>query len=163
MKRSMLGVVLGAALVLAGPAGAAGTLDGRWLTQDTRAIVEVAPCDAAGPMPECGKIIWVKDPINPETGKPRRDKNNPEVALQHRPIIGLLTLYKIVLNVEGNWNAVSYDPRSGEEHEITIRLAKDGKKIMLRGCGLGGLICRSEVWSQAPQAADPAFAATTTN
>ncbi len=134
---------------------ATGTLDGRWLTQEGRAIVEVAPCGAA----HCGKIVWVKDPISPDTGKPRRDKNNPDVALQHRPIIGLQSLWKIVPNGEGNWDAVSYDPRSGEEHEITIKLAAGGKKIVLQGCGLGGLICRSQTWTQAAPA-DPAVPAT---
>ena len=70
------------------PAATQGPLDGRWLTQDTRAIVEVAPCGTE----ECGKIVWVKDPINPQTGKPRVDRHNPDLALQHRPIIGLATL-----------------------------------------------------------------------
>lgn len=148
-----------AALAIAGgsyaPALAAGTLDGRWLTQDQRAIVEVAPCGDT----ECGKIIWVKDPVDPSNGRPRRDKNNPDMGLQHRPIIGLPTLSQIAQNADGNWDAVSYDPRSGETHEITIKIANGGAKIVLRGCALGGLICRSEVWTQAP-AVDPAVPAT---
>ena len=145
--KSLLG-----ALAIAGssyaPAQAAGTLDGRWLTQDQRAVVEVASC---GPS-ECGKIVWVKDPIDPENGKPRRDKHNPDMGLQHRPIIGLATLSNIAANGQGFWDAVSYDPRSGEEHEITIKLANGGAKMVLKGCALGGLICRSEVWTQAPDA-----------
>jgi uncharacterized protein (DUF2147 family) len=155
MNRCLLaGLACISGLVVA-DADAATTLDGRWLTQDTRAVVEVGPCGAA----ECGKIVWVKDPINPETGKPRRDKNNPDTALQRRPIMGLATLYNIVPNVEGNWNAVSYDPRNGEEHEITIRLAENGSKIVLRGCALGGLICESEVWTAAPPDSGAAAAA----
>jgi uncharacterized protein (DUF2147 family) len=157
MRRLVSAMILG--LVAASPSHASGTLDGRWLTQDTRAIVEVGPCGPA----ECGKIVWVKDPISPETGKPRRDKNNPDESLQHRPIIGLPTLFNIVPNVEGDWNAVSYDPRSGEEHEITIKLAASATKIVLRGCGLGGLICRSEVWTKAPDAAPTMNPASQTN
>ena len=137
------------------PANAQGTLDGRWLTQDTRAIVEVAPCTKDGGKAECGKIVWVKDPIDPASGKPRRDKHNPDMGLQHRPIMGLATLTKIVPNAQGTWDALSYDPRSGEDHDITIRLGSSGTKIELKGCVLGGMICRSEIWSKAPaQAGD---------
>lgn len=157
MTRSYLMPVFAALTIAFGchaPALAAGTLDGRWLTQDQRAVVVIAPCGDT----ECGKIVWVKDPIDPSNGKPRRDKNNPDMGLTHRPIIGLETLYKIVANTEGFWDAVSYDPRSGEEHEITIKLTAGGAKMVLRGCALGGLICRSEVWMQAP-AVDPAVPA----
>ena len=147
MNRSALApLVLFAAVAVSPPALAQGTLDGRWLTQDTRAIVEVAPCGTQ----ECGKIVWVRDPISPETGKPRRDKNNPDAGLQHRPIIGLPTLTNIVPNAQGMWDAVSYDPRDGETHEITVRLSANGGKIELKGCALGGLICRSEIWTKAP-------------
>ena len=154
MARSYL-IPLAAALAIAvgslAPASAAGTLDGRWLTQDKRGIVVIAPCGAT----ECGKIVWVKDPIDPASGKPRRDKHNPDMGLQHRPIMGLATLTKIVPNAQGTWDALSYDPRSGEDHDITIRLGSSGTKIELKGCVLGGMICRSEIWSKAPaQAGD---------
>lgn len=136
---------------LSGNAQAAGSLDGRWLTQEGRAIVEIAPCKTGGKA-QCGAIVWVKDPLNPETGKPRRDINNPDASLQRRPIIGLQSLWNIVPNTEGTWNAVSYDPRNGEEHEITMTPSADGSKVVLKGCGLGGLICRSQVWTKAPDA-----------
>jgi uncharacterized protein (DUF2147 family) len=119
---------------------------GKWLTQDQRAIVEVGNCGDK----DCGKIVWIKDPIDPETGRPRQDRHNPDISLQHRPIMGLVTLANITRNQPNTWSAVSYDPRSGEEHDITIRLLATGTKMELQGCGLGGLICRSEIWSQAP-------------
>jgi len=147
MNRTRFAMLLAGAALLAGvPAHAQGTLDGRWLSQDKRAIVEVAPCGAV----ECGKIVWVKDPLD-AAGKPRHDKNNPDMGLQHRPIIGLATLSQIVPNAEGNWDAHSYDPRNGEDHDITVRLLAGGDRIELKGCALGGLVCRSEVWSKAPE------------
>lgn len=143
------GLLAAAVWAIAGGALAQGSLEGRWLTQDKRAIVEVGDCGNG----ECGKIVWVKDPVDPTTGKPRRDKNNPDAGLQHRPILGLATLYGIKPAGQGSWNAVSYDPRNGEEHDITIRLLAGGSKIELKGCALGGLICRSEMWTQAPATA----------
>ena len=157
MKRSaLLTVFVGSIIALAGPAAAQGSLDGRWLTQDKRAVVEVTPCGAK----ECGRIIWIKDPISPQTGKPRVDKNNPDAGQRHRPIIGLTTLYNIAPATENLWNAVSYDPRDGETHEITVRLSASGNKIELRGCALGGFVCQSEIWSKA---SDQLPAATTAN
>jgi len=148
MTRFLLPALFFVAVAAAGAATAPGSLEGRWLTQDTRAIVEVAPCGAQ----DCGTIVWIKDPIDLKSGKPRHDKHNPVVSLQQRPIIGLLTLNKIVPNTQGSWNAVSYDPRDGETHEITIRIGASGNKIELKGCVLGGLICDSEIWTRAPAA-----------
>ena len=50
---------------------------------------------------------------------------------------------------------MSYDPRDGETHDITIRLSASGGKIELKGCLLGGLLCDSEIWTKAqPQPTD---------
>lgn len=146
IRLSRLVALLLATGALTSPALAAGTLDGRWLTEDTRGIVEIAPCGAA----ECGKIVWIKDPIDPETGKPRKDHNNPDAGLAHRPIMGLATITAITPDGQSLWDAVSYDPRNGETHDITIRLNSAGTKIELKGCELGGMICRSEIWTRAP-------------
>jgi len=135
---------------------AAGSLEGRWLTQEGRAIVEIAPCKSSPA--HCGVIVWVKDPINPDTGKPRRDIHNPNASLQHRPIIGLQSLWSIVPNADGVWNAVSYDPRNGEEHDITMTPTANLSRLVLTGCGLGGLICLSQTWTRAPDGALPPLA-----
>ncbi len=34
-------------------------------------------------------VIWLKDPIDPATGKPQIDDKNPNPALAKRPMIGL--------------------------------------------------------------------------
>jgi len=153
MTRSYLSALIAGttlAVLSASAATAQGTLDGRWLTEDKRAIVEVAPCGSS----KCGKIVWIKDPIDPANGKPRHDKNNPDTALQRRPIIGLATLSQIAPNSDGNWDAHSYDPRNGEDHDITIRLFGAGNKMELKGCEL--FICLSEVWTKAPDQAPAA-------
>lgn len=140
MKRIL---ALAACLVATPAAFAAGGLEGRWLTQDKEAIVEVGDCQGS----TCGKIVWLKTPIDPDTGKPFRDGNNSDEKLQRRPILGLPTLMKIE-PAKGGWTAISYDPREGEEHDITIKLTGGGT-IVLRGCGLGGLVCLSETWTRA--------------
>ena len=36
-----------------------------------------------------GKIVWLKEPLDPESGKPKTDKNNPADAKKSNPIFGL--------------------------------------------------------------------------
>ena len=58
---------------------------GTWLTAEGDAHIRVAPC---GSDTYCGSVAWLKSPIDPETGLPRIDKNNPDAAKRGRPIVG---------------------------------------------------------------------------
>ena len=66
-------------------AQAGGEPSGIWLTQAGDAKVRVSKCGGG----ICGVIVWLKDPINPATGKPEVDDKNPNPALAKRPMIGL--------------------------------------------------------------------------
>ncbi|MEO0333732.1 MAG: DUF2147 domain-containing protein, partial [Bacteroidota bacterium] len=67
--------VLGSGLVAL--AQSAEAVVGTWYTTDQRGKVEIYPCDDA----YCGKIIWLKEPKNPD-GTPKLDKENPDETLQ---------------------------------------------------------------------------------
>ena len=56
---------------------------GIWLTQAGDAKVRVSKCGGA----ICGVVIWLKDPINPATGKPQVDDRNhdPQQAQGPKP------------------------------------------------------------------------------
>ena len=75
------------ALFAAAPANAqsGGEASGVWLTQAGDAKVRVSKCGGG----ICGVVIWLKDPINPATGKPHVDDKNPNPSLARRPMIGL--------------------------------------------------------------------------
>jgi uncharacterized protein (DUF2147 family) len=66
-------------------AQAGGEVSGIWLTQAGDAKVRVSKCGGG----ICGVVVWLKDPINPATGKPQVDDKNPNPALARRPMIGL--------------------------------------------------------------------------
>jgi uncharacterized protein (DUF2147 family) len=55
------------AAVLAGGVNAAADPVGTWQTENGRSRVKIVPCGDA----LCGTIVWLKDPNDPETGKPR--------------------------------------------------------------------------------------------
>ena len=74
--------------LLAAPAAkaqASGEASGIWLTQAGDAKVRVSKCGGG----ICGVIVWLKDPIDPATGKPQVDDKNPNPSLARRPMIGL--------------------------------------------------------------------------
>src|ERR1700724_4000149 len=76
------------AALLAGPsarAQSASEPSGVWLTQAGDARVKVSKCGGG----ICGVIVWLKEPIDPATGKPAVDDKNPNPALANRPMIGL--------------------------------------------------------------------------
>src|ERR1700716_2538137 len=76
-----------AALLGAAPAKAqaGGNPTGIWLTQAGDAKGRVRKCSGG----ICGVVVWLKDPINPATGKPQVDDKNPNPSLAKRPMIGL--------------------------------------------------------------------------
>ncbi|MBP6985340.1 MAG: DUF2147 domain-containing protein [Alphaproteobacteria bacterium] len=41
----------------------------------------------------CGKIVWLEEPNDPETGKPKLDKNNPNESLRNLPVLNSKMLW----------------------------------------------------------------------
>ena len=58
---------------------------GTWLTQGGNSRIRIADCGGA----LCGTIVWLKEPNDAETGKPKTDKNNSDAAKRSRPLIGV--------------------------------------------------------------------------
>src|SRR5580692_834390 len=84
----MAGFLAGLALLVGVPtarAQAGGDVSGIWLTQAGDAKVRVSKCGGG----ICGVIVWLRDSIDPATGKPAVDDKNPNPALARRPMIGL--------------------------------------------------------------------------
>src|SRR5258708_1089229 len=55
--------------------------NGTWLTEAGTSRIKIADCGGT----LCGNIVWMKEPIDPDTQKPRQDKNNPDAAKRSRP------------------------------------------------------------------------------
>lgn len=41
----------------------------------------------------CGKIVWLEEPNDPETGKPKLDKSNPNESLRSLPVLNSKMLW----------------------------------------------------------------------
>ncbi|GAL84446.1 hypothetical protein Ctha_1316 [Sporocytophaga myxococcoides] len=94
-----------------------------------------------------GKIIWLKR--KGENGEVLTDKNNPNKALQNRPIIGAEILKGFVFNKdEDRWeDGEIYDPKSGNTYSCQISL-QDKNTMKVRGYIGFSLIGRTEYWKR---------------
>src|SRR5262245_49826666 len=82
---------------------------GTWLTQNGDAQVRVAKC--GGSM--CGTIVWLREPIDPRTGKPQVDDKNSNPALRNRRIIGL-RIFSMPPDGNGGYAGSIYNADDGQ-------------------------------------------------
>ena len=129
-----------AALFISFPAFAADPT-GLWLTQEKDAKVRIAKC---GKDIICGTVTWLKDPIDPKTGKPQVDDKNRDPALQSRKIIGL-RIFSMTLTAPDTWTGKIYNADDGNEYDAKVTVPEKDK-VEVRGCA--GAFCGSEIWTK---------------
>jgi uncharacterized protein (DUF2147 family) len=117
---------------------------GIWHTQGQLAQVQIKKCAAD----LCGTIIALKDPIDPATGKPQTDSENEDAAKRDRPVIGIQVVIGMKPAGANKWSGQIYSPEEGKTVNGNLVL-KDANTLSVEGCLLGGLLCRSEIWTRA--------------
>ena len=132
-----------AALLMLGSSALAADPLGVWLTQTGTSRIRVADCGGA----LCGTIIWLKEPNDPDTGKPKTDKNNSDAAKRSRPLIGV----QIVLGMKpagtDKWSGQVYNAEDGKTYSGNLTFS-GGSSLQLQGCALGGLMCKGQTWTK---------------
>lgn len=124
-----------ALMLFATPVSAANAIDGRWITHDGKAVVDIAPCGAA----HCGTIARV---LKPDAPGVLRDIHNPDARLRDRPIIGLAILTGLAAS-SGAWHGHIYDPQEGRSYKAVVRANPNGT-LKVQGCI--SLFCRTFTW-----------------
>jgi uncharacterized protein (DUF2147 family) len=122
-------------------AQSAGSPEGIWLTQAGDAKVRVGRCGAG----ICGVVVWLKEPIDPQTGKPQVDDKNPNPALARRPIIGLSLFSGMRPSGPNRWSGQIYNADDGKTYASNISVSGPGT-LKVEGCV--GSLCGSEEWSR---------------
>lgn len=135
------------ATVMTVSAGAGATqLDpafGYWLTENKRAIVQVAKCGSVA----CGKMVWVAEPRN-EAGLPKLDLKNEDAAKRSRPICGLPLFGGLTQAKPGRWaDGWLYNPRDGQTYSVQIN-AEAGQQLKVRGFLGLPLLGSSQTWTR---------------
>jgi uncharacterized protein (DUF2147 family) len=118
---------------------------GTWLTADGKSQVHIVNCGGA----LCGSLAWLKEPNDPDTGKPKLDKHNVDASKQSRPVLGI----PIVLNMKpsgtpGKWDGDVYNAEDGRTYSGSFTMT-GANTAELKGCVLGGLICKAQTWTRA--------------
>src|ERR1700686_3333550 len=132
-----------AALLAAAPAKAraGGGPDGIWLTQAGDAKVRVSKCGGG----ICGVIVWLKDPIDPATGKPQIDDKNHNPSLARRPMIGLPLFLGMQPAGPNKWSGQIYNADDGNSYASNVSV-EGPDSLRVEGCVAG--LCGGETWSR---------------
>lgn len=117
---------------------------GFWLNQDKDAKIEITK--QGGKF--YGKIVWLANPIDPETNKPKVDKNNPSESLRTRPTLGLEILKAFVFDGKNEWNDGSiYDPKSGKTYSCFMKF-ESSNALKIRGYVGVSLLGKTTIWTR---------------
>lgn len=116
---------------------------GEWYTEEGKAKVEIYTCESS----YCGKIVWLKEPKNPD-GTNKRDANNPNEDLRSRTIVGTNILTGLQYDGDDEWeDGEIYDPESGKTYSCRLEL-EDQNTLEVRGFVRFSLLGRSQTWKR---------------
>jgi uncharacterized protein (DUF2147 family) len=141
MLPSLAAALLGASLVAA--AQAATPVTGTWLSADGGTKVRVSDC--GGKL--CGKVVWLNEPIDRSTGKPKTDKHNSDAAKRARPLLGVQVVQGMKPAGDNKWSGQIYNADDGKTYQANVTLVSDNA-MRVQGCVLG-LLCKSQTWTRA--------------
>ena len=117
---------------------------GKWLNEDQDAHIQVYKENGR----YYGKIIWLKEPIDEVTGKPKLDDENDDEVLQSRPVLGLIILKDFIYDGDGEWeDGTIYDPKNGKTYDCYIHFGENNS-LKIRGYVGISWIGRNTYWTR---------------
>ena len=115
---------------------------GIWFNEEKTSKVEIFKLGSL----YFAKIVWLKDPNDSITGKPRVDDLNPDPKLQKVPLMGLVIMKNFAFNGKDEWeDGTIYDPKKGKTYSCYIRFDGSGK-LKIRGYIGVSLLGRTTYW-----------------
>ena len=123
------------------PASAADPL-GTWLTGDQKGKIRIVNCGGA----ICGNLVWLAEPNDPETHKPKTDKENADVGKRERPLVGIPVVLSMKPSGGDKWDGEVYNSRDGKTYSGSFTM-KDPNTAELKGC-VAAIFCKSETWTR---------------
>jgi uncharacterized protein (DUF2147 family) len=106
------------------------SIEGYWKNPIGSAIIGIAPCGSV----LCGRVVWAS-----ERGRREAAKGAPKV-------VGTSVLTGLH-PAHGRWTGTLFVP--DDNIHVTAKLQPLGdRQLKLTGCGLMGLICRTQIWTR---------------
>jgi uncharacterized protein (DUF2147 family) len=119
---------------------AAGDPSGLWLTAGGDAKIQVSRCGRA----VCGRVVWLRNPVDNATGQRIVDAKNPNPSKRVRPMIGL-RLFGMTPAGPDKWAGPIYNADDGQTYSGNLTL-KAPDRLAIGGCV--GPFCGSETWTK---------------
>ena len=95
-----------------------------------------------------GKLVWLREPNDKTTGKPRTDKENPDGKLKSLPLIGMVNMKNFSFNGKDEWSdGTIYDPKNGKTYKCYIQF-ENPSKLKVRGYVGVSLLGRNTYWTK---------------
>jgi uncharacterized protein (DUF2147 family) len=120
-------------------------LVGRWLSSKKRNQVQIYRQGNK----YFGKLVWMLEPNEPGTGKPKVDKANPDEKLRSRPLMHMVLVTNLTYKGNNVWSdGEIYNPEDGKTYNCEVTL-KDPNSIDLRGYVMGlSFLGKSKTWTR---------------
>ncbi len=125
MRSMQFSMALATLVALSGPTLAADIVGTTWLRDDGSAKIRFNRCEDA----VCGSIVWLK---------PGRDT---------KAQVGQRVVYDMRPDGADSWSGKASQP--GEDKTYSGKMTIAGNTLTLSGCLIGGLLCKSLVWTRA--------------
>ncbi len=122
-------------------------LTGLWLPSNGKARIQIYRGAKTGRF--FGRIVWLREPNNPETGEPRTDVNNPDEDKRNKPLLGYVMLRGFEYDEEeGEWvDGTIYDPNNGSTYDCVIKMPNKNT-IKVKGYIGTPLFGREDTWTR---------------
>jgi uncharacterized protein (DUF2147 family) len=108
----------------------AAPIEGAWKNPIGSAIIAIAQCGKF----LCGKVVWASE------------RGQREVAKNASNVVGMTVLTGLK-PAHGHWSGNLYIPDDNIHVSARLQLIGDNQ-LKLTGCGLLGLICRTQIWTR---------------
>lgn len=154
--RAVLGLALLSLLAALGTARAeAAEVFGVWLTEAQDAHVEIYRCTDPAMGAVCGRVVWIKDAVNPDRSPAPsiegvHDVYNPDPALRSRKLLGLDFMWDFKADPDNPgafYDGHIYNAQDGKTYRAKMSLKNDNT-LLLRGYVLITLFGQSETWTR---------------
>lgn len=123
-------IALSLALIALPSAATAAPIEGKWQNPKDSVIVDVRPCGAGT---FCGRVAWAS---------PKAKRKS-----EGRMTVGTQLLSGLKADGRGGYKGRAYVPKR-QIHATAIVRHAGGNALIVKGCALGGLLCKSERWTR---------------
>jgi len=115
---------------------------GIWFNEEKTSKVEIYKLGSL----YFAKIVWLKEPNDSITGKPRVDNLNPDPKFHKTPLMGLVIMKNFAFNGKDEWeDGTIYDPKKGKTYSCYMKF-EGSAKLKIRGYIGVSLLGRTTYW-----------------